>query len=182
MIPSCRYFFYFFHKLICSSRIAVDQIDDPAVNEAERGQRALHQAVIGVSIGADVIGEPEGVLHGGTDDAAASAVGGNLMERDIGLVVQPFPAVDHGIGRVSAGDHREGAEDLFALCNEHQMPFFDFVNDLVDRRLFGSPLVRVSVFPHRFACGRIDGKDAVKIAFFRFPYLHHSISTFLVLS
>ena len=77
-------------------------MDDPALLKAALLDQPLHRRIVGVGIDADIGGKKLAMLGGALEQAVDPPVAGQPMDRDVGLVVQPFALLDVCVGWLRA--------------------------------------------------------------------------------
>ena len=73
-------------------------MDDPALLKAVFLNQPLHRRIVGVGIDADIGGNAFAMIGGALEQPVDPPVAGQPMDRDVGLVVQPFALLDVCVG------------------------------------------------------------------------------------
>ena len=88
--------------MVCDPGRAVPDMDDPALLKAALLDQPLHRRIVGVGIDADIGGKKLAMLGGALEQPVDPPVAGQPMDRDVGLVVQPFALLDVCVGWLRA--------------------------------------------------------------------------------
>ena len=88
--------------MVCDPGRAVPDMDDPALLKAALLDQPLHRRIVGVGIDADIGGNAFAMIGGALEQPVDPPVAGQPMDRDVGLVVQPFALLDVCVGWLRA--------------------------------------------------------------------------------
>ena len=140
--------------LVGEPLVAVGQIDDAAIGEAQFGEQVAHDDIVAVGVDAYVVGVLETVLEDGLEHALAALCAGDAMDDVVGsLLVGPLALVDGGIGRFGTGYEGEGGDGLTGVVEHHiAVAALDVALEGLFVGISVDPLVHVAAAPHGFPC------------------------------
>ena len=152
-------------------------MDDPALLKAVFLNQPLHLRIVGVGIDADIGGNAFAMIGGALEQPVDPPVAGQPMDRDVGLVVQPFALLDVCVGWLRA--IKQGKYPVYAgLIVYHLADLFLKVGpDQVRARIKVSPLGGISRPDHVVLRVFVYSPDLSEISFCRISQAEHIVSS-----
>ena len=152
-------------------------MDDPALLKAVFLNQPLHRRIVGVGIDADIGGNAFAMIGGALEQPVDPPVAGQPMDRDVGLVVQPFALLDVCVGWLRA--IKQGKYPVYAgLIVYHLADLFLKVGpDQVRARIRATPLGGISRPDHVVLRVFVYSPDLSEISFCRISQAEHIVSS-----
>lgn len=157
-------------------------MDDPALLKAVFLNQPLHRRIVGVGIDADIGGKMLAMLGGALEQPVDPPVAGQPMDRDVGLVVQPFALLNVRVGWLRA--IKQGKYPVYAgLIVYHLADLFLKVGpDQVRARIKVSPLGGISRPDHVVLRVFVYSPNLSEISFCRISQAEHMVSSVMAFS
>ena len=149
-------------------------VNDAAAPEAIRFQKPLHRAVIRVRVGAQIADLRGAEVKAGLRHATRFPVGGETVDRAVGLIEMPRAVFDDAVALVLAEKEGECADDLAIFKHHIAAAACDIIGDDAAVWVLVAPLRGIAVCAHVALCGGEDVQHRVDVLQGGFANFHFS--------